>query len=192
MFKQKKKKWNNDSSLESVANFIVGREIHLYAQPGYVYEVSQHLNVDYGRPLVRPNDTNKLVTRIASISMFKAISTASKALGLTKINALFWILDSLTINDLSADLNPIVSSIITHNRKDVMEYLTENSYCGFEWLGYKLHPNIILSYVVAAKEIVAKVKLLDTKQHTHIQKFDLNDYLLTMQLTLSHIKSWGE
>lgn len=71
--------WHSDCSLDSIANSIVGKEIHLYAQPGYMYEVSQHLNVDNSRPNVRPNDINKLLTRIVSQSMFKDISTASKA-----------------------------------------------------------------------------------------------------------------
>lgn len=101
-------------------------------------------------------------------------------------------MDNLNINDLSNDVNPVISGIIIYNRKDIMEFITENSCCGLEWLGYKLHPNIILSCVAAAKEIVAKVKLLDGHFDIKTSKFNLNDFLLTMQLTLSRIKSWGD
>lgn len=97
--------------------------------------------------------------------MFKDISTTSRALRLSKIDALFWMVQN---NKKSADFLGsdyyYINQIIADQREDIIDFLTSNLFCGLECMTYRIQPHIILYAASMAKQSMVSMLLTPTNE----------------------------
>lgn len=126
-------------------------------------------------------------------SLFNDLSTTSRALRMTKIEALMWIISSNigSFNIDSSDLQYVMTMIAEH-RDDLLDYLTSNLYSGLEWMSFFIHPVCVLTVSNMAKEhILTSVLTPSSELYRHPVDRDLHVKTLTHALnvmkSLQHI-----
>lgn len=134
-------------------------KMHKYPKPRceplsiYGTAVVANLTTDSRTPARYMFSSTDILARISARSLFKSVEATAKSLGLTKIQAIRWILSENASNSMvDPEKRALLDVVLDSDRSDVLELLTSGS---FGWLSpflQLIHPGIVINAYNEAKQ----------------------------------------
>lgn len=152
--------WDQQSDLKKTAEFVLKRTVQCDCDRGHSRNFFDLLTNLDPIPIQGYLNVIGLLNRLSTQSLFKDISTTARALNMTKVGALFWIISNTEghINHENPDYY-YLTKLVSDKREDVLEFLSRDMFCGLEWLTYTFQPNQILAVSNEAKQTVVALTL---------------------------------
>lgn len=182
--------WTHITNLTQISDFVLNSQVHFTVFPHIKMQICSILDNPKSLNVELNSGVAAVCRRLACRSLFKDISTTSRSLKLSKVEALFWILTN-QLRPINMDTRGYITlgKLIASNRIDLLEYITSDSYCGLTVLTYFMHPGQILAACAAAKEVIVTMLLTPELNYPHSQI--CHEVLMqSIKTSIDMLKNW--